>query len=59
MSTFFQVEREDHGEWMCLVNDNKEFNAVKEFVRLEVSLEAFSLLRLLNLNLTSNLYLHN
>ena len=33
-----QVEVEDHGEWMCLVNDNEQFDAVKQFVFLEVIL---------------------
>ena len=23
--------------WMCLVNDNEDFNAVKEFVNVEVN----------------------
>ena len=35
-----QVEREDHGEWMCLVNDNQQFDAVKQFVFLEVIIMA-------------------
>ena len=36
----FQVAREDHGKWMCLVNDNEEFNAVKNFVTLHIGVEA-------------------
>ena len=34
------MAREDHGNWMCLVNDNKNFNAVKNFVTLHVGVEA-------------------
>lgn len=33
---FFQVTREDHGLWMCLINDNKNFDSVKQFVSVEV-----------------------
>jgi hypothetical protein len=36
----FQVAKEDHGKWMCLVNDNEEFNAVKNFVTLHIGVEA-------------------
>ena len=33
---YFQVTREDHGLWMCLINDNKNFDSVKQFVSVEV-----------------------
>ncbi len=36
ISIFFQVTREDHGLWMCLINDNKNFDSVKQFVSVEV-----------------------
>ena len=32
----FQVTREDHGQWMCLINDNKNFDSVKQFVSVDV-----------------------
>ena len=31
-----QVSRADHGQWMCLVNDNREFNSLKQFLNLNV-----------------------
>ena len=31
-----QVSRADHGQWMCLINDNKNFDSVKQFVSLDV-----------------------
>ena len=33
---YFQVTREDHGLWMCLINDNKNFDSVKQFVSVDV-----------------------
>ena len=33
---YLQVFRLDHGTWMCLVNDNKEFNTIKEFISVKV-----------------------
>ena len=35
-----EARRESHGEWLCLVNDNQTFNAIKRFVRLHVGIEA-------------------
>merc|ERR1719431_704294 len=35
-----EVSKPDHGRWMCLVNDNKEFNTIKEFVTLLVGVTA-------------------
>ena len=32
----FQVSQVDHGQWMCLINDNLEFNSVKQFLNLNV-----------------------
>ena len=29
----------DHGTWMCLVNDNQDFNTVKEFITLNVGVK--------------------
>ena len=26
----------DHGQWMCLINDNMEFNSIKQFLTLNV-----------------------
>ena len=36
----FQVSRLDHGTWMCLVNDNKDFNTIKEFISVKVGVIA-------------------
>ena len=30
------MSRADHGQWMCLINDNKNFDSVKQFVSLDV-----------------------
>ena len=30
------MSRADHGLWMCLINDNKNFDSVKQFVSLDV-----------------------
>jgi len=35
-----RVSREDHGNWMCLLNDITEFDTVKERVKVEVGVEA-------------------
>jgi len=35
-----RVSREDHGQWMCLLNDITEFDTVKERVKVEVGVEA-------------------
>jgi len=35
-----KVTRDDHGNWMCLVNDNKEFNTIKEFISVSVGVIA-------------------
>jgi hypothetical protein len=35
-----QVAAEDHGRWMCLVNDIENFDATKKFVDLHVGVEA-------------------
>ena len=37
---YLQVSRLDHGTWMCLVNDNKEFNTIKEFISVKVKVIA-------------------
>ena len=36
----FQATREDHGRWMCLINDNETFSANKHYVALHVGVEA-------------------
>ena len=35
-----KVAAEDHGRWMCLVNDIENFDATKNFVDLHVGMEA-------------------
>jgi len=35
-----RVSREDHGNWMCLLNDITEFDTVKERVKVEIGVEA-------------------
>ena len=35
-----QASPADHGNWMCLVNDNLQFNAIKKFVTILVGVEA-------------------
>jgi len=35
-----RLAREDHGNWMCLLNDIKEFDTVKASVYVEVGVEA-------------------
>ena len=37
---YLQVSRLDHGTWMCLVNDNEEFNTIKEFISVKVGVIA-------------------
>ena len=34
------VTRHMHGEWMCLLNEIKQFNSVKHTVQLQVGVEA-------------------
>ena len=31
-----QVSKEDHGRWMCLINDNQEFNSIKQYLTISV-----------------------
>ena len=37
---YLQVSRLDHGTWVCLVNDNEEFNTIKEFISVKVGVVA-------------------
>ena len=38
--TVFQATREDHGRWMCLINDNETFSANKHYVAIHIGVEA-------------------